>query len=115
MLYRIWRNATLPLDGAPPLPYVLVRVNRGALVAHRHTYASPRCRTSQYRGLFISLAVSLLLFSLTLLSVYRWYYGAGVFGLIGCRSLSLSLALPTSFNNNNENFIVGRNQFMAAV
>ena len=30
-----------------------------------------------------------------------WYCGAGVFGLIGCTSLSLSLALPTSFNNNN--------------
>ena len=27
----------------------------------------------------------------------------GVFGLIGCKSLSLSLALPTSFNNNNNN------------
>ena len=30
-----------------------------------------------------------------------WYCGAGVFGLIGCISLSLSLALPTFFNNNN--------------
>ena len=30
-----------------------------------------------------------------------WYCGAGVFGLIGCTSLSLSLALPTIFNNNN--------------
>ena len=27
-----------------------------------------------------------------------WYCGAGVFRLIGCKSLSLSLALPTSFN-----------------
>ena len=34
-----------------------------------------------------------------------WYCGAGVFGLIGCRSLSLNLALPTSFNNNNYIFI----------
>ena len=44
-------------------------------------------------------------FSLTLLPVYRlvlWICGAGDFGLIGCISLSLSLALPpTSFNNNN--------------
>ena len=32
-----------------------------------------------------------------------WYSEAGVFGLIGCTSLSLSLALPTSFNNNNNN------------
>ena len=30
-----------------------------------------------------------------------WYCGAGVLGLIGCRSLSSGLALPTSFNNNN--------------
>ena len=28
---------------------------------------------------------------------------AGVFGLIRCISLSLSLALPTFFNNNNDN------------
>ena len=27
----------------------------------------------------------------------------GIFGLIGCISLSLSLALPTFFNNNNNN------------
>ena len=30
-----------------------------------------------------------------------WYCGAGVFGLIGCIPLSLSLALPIFFNNNN--------------
>ena len=34
------------------------------------------------------------------LSIGR-YCGAGFFGLIGCISLSLSLALPTFFNNNN--------------
>ena len=39
---------------------------------------------------------------LFLLSI-GWYCGAGVFGLIGCRSLSPSLALPTSFNNHNNN------------
>ena len=32
-----------------------------------------------------------------------WYCVTGVFGLIGCISLSLSLALLTSFNNNNNN------------
>ena len=31
-----------------------------------------------------------------------WYCGAGVFGLIECISLFLSLALPTIFNNNNK-------------
>ena len=35
-------------------------------------------------------------FSLSLLPVYRLVLWAGVFGLIGCISLSLSLALPTS-------------------
>ena len=43
---------------------------------------------------------NLLLFFPSLLSVYC---GAGVFGLIGCISLSLRLALPTFFNNNNNN------------
>ena len=32
-----------------------------------------------------------------------WYCGAAVFGLVGCTSLSLSLALLTSFNNSNNN------------
>ena len=31
----------------------------GALVAHRHTYAPPRCRTSQYSRTFMPLAVFL--------------------------------------------------------
>ena len=40
-------------------------------------------------------------FSLSLLLSIGWYCGAGVFGQIGCTSLSLRLALPTFFNNNN--------------
>ena len=36
-----------------------VRVIRGALIAHRYTYAPPRCRTSQYSRTFIALSVSL--------------------------------------------------------
>ena len=35
-----------------------------------------------------------------------WYCGAEVFGLIACRSLPPSLALPTSFDNNNKNKVV---------
>ena len=31
-----------------------------------------------------------------------WYCGAGVFGLIWCTALSLSLALPTFFNNKKK-------------
>ena len=48
-----------PLCGALPVPYVPVRVTRGAVIAHRFTYAPPRCRTSQYRRTFIALLVSL--------------------------------------------------------
>ena len=48
-----------PLCGALPVPYVPVRVTRGALIAHRYTYAPLRCRTSQYRRTFIPLSVSL--------------------------------------------------------
>ena len=49
-----------PLNGALPVPYVPVRITRGALVAHRSTYAPPPCRSSQYYRTFVSLSVSLL-------------------------------------------------------
>ena len=42
MLYKIRCNPMHPLNGALPGPYVPARVTRGALVAHRHTYALPR-------------------------------------------------------------------------
>ena len=48
-----------PLYGALPVPYVPVRVTRGTVIAHRYTYAPPRCRTSQYRRTFIPWSVSL--------------------------------------------------------
>ena len=48
-----------PLNDALHGPYVTVRVTRGALVAHRYTYAPPRCRTLQYRRTFVPLSVSL--------------------------------------------------------
>ena len=48
-----------PLNGALPGPYVPVRDTLGALVAHRYTYAPPRCRTLQYSRTFIPLSVSL--------------------------------------------------------
>ena len=59
MLYKIRCNPKNPLCGALPVPYMPVRVTRGALIAHRYTYAPPRCRTSQYRIIFILLSVSL--------------------------------------------------------
>ena len=56
-----------PLSGALPLPYVPARVTRGALVAHRHSFAPSRCRTSQYLRSFVPLSVSL------------WWCGTGGF------------------------------------
>ena len=59
MLYELMCNQMHPLNGALPGPHVPVRVTYGALVAHRYTYAPPRCRTSQYSRTFISLSVPL--------------------------------------------------------
>ena len=59
MLYKIRCNPMHPLHGALPVPYVPVWVKRGAVIAHRYTYAPPRCRTSQYHMTFIALSVSL--------------------------------------------------------
>ena len=44
MLFKIKSNPMHPLSCALPLPYVPARVTRGALIAHRHSFASPHCR-----------------------------------------------------------------------
>ena len=54
MLYKIRCYPMHPLHSALPVSHVPVRVTRSALVAHRHTYAPPRCRTSQQSRTFIS-------------------------------------------------------------
>ena len=59
MLYKIRCNPVHPLNGALPGPHVPARVTRGALVAHRYIYASPRYRTLQYSRTFIPFSVSL--------------------------------------------------------
>ena len=59
MLFKIKSNPMHHLSGALPLSYVQTRVTRGALVAHRHSFAPPRCRTSQYRRSFVPVSVSL--------------------------------------------------------
>ena len=59
MLNKTRCNPVHPLNGALPGQYVPVRVTRGALVAHRYTYAPPRCGTSQHSKTFIPLTVCL--------------------------------------------------------
>ena len=56
MLYKIRCNPMHLLYSALAMP---VRVTHGAVIAHRYTYAPPRCRTSQYRRTFIPLSVPL--------------------------------------------------------
>ena len=51
MLYKIRCNPKHPLCGARPVPHVPVRVTRGAVIAHRYTFAAPRCRTSLLQNL----------------------------------------------------------------
>ena len=58
-LFKIRSNPMHPLSGALPLPYVPARVTPSAMVAHRHSFAPPRCRTSQYHRSFVPLSVSL--------------------------------------------------------
>ena len=59
MLHKIRCNPVHSLNGALPGTYVPVRVARGVMVAHRYTYAQPRCRTLQYSRTFIPFSVSL--------------------------------------------------------
>ena len=58
MLYKIRCNPLHPLYGALPVSYVPVRVTRDAVIAHRCTYAPPRCRPSQYSITFILFSIS---------------------------------------------------------
>ena len=59
MFYKIRCNPVHPLNGALPGPYVPAWVTLGALVAHRYTYATPRCRTLQCSRTFIPFSVTL--------------------------------------------------------
>ena len=59
MLYKLRCNPVHPLNCALPGPYVPARVTRGALVAHRYTYAPPRYRTLHYSRTFSLISVSL--------------------------------------------------------
>ena len=59
MLFKIKSNPMHSLSGSLSLPYVPAHVTRGVLVAHRHSFVPPCCRTSQYRRSFVPLSVSL--------------------------------------------------------
>ena len=58
MFCKIRYNPMPPLNGALSGPYVPGRGTCSVLVAHRYTYAPPRCRTSEYRMTFVPLALS---------------------------------------------------------
>ena len=58
MLFKIKSNSMHPLSGALHLQYVPALVTRDALVAHKHSSAPPRCRTSQDRRTFVLLSAS---------------------------------------------------------
>ena len=53
MRYKIRCNPIHPLYGDLLVPYLMEQVTRGAVIAHRCTFAPPRCRTWQYNKSFI--------------------------------------------------------------
>ena len=73
MLYKIRCDPKHPLCRALPVPDVAVRVTRGALFAHRYTFAPPCCRTSHYgRLLFSSQYLSGMIWLTPYLMVWDW-------------------------------------------
>ena len=73
MLFKIKSNLMHPLSSALPLLYAPAHVTRGALVAHRHSFAPPRCRTSQCHRTFVPLSVFFGTILVTLfLMVWDW-------------------------------------------
>ena len=76
------------MSGALTLPYVPERVPHGALVAHRHSFAPPRCRTSHYRRTFVSLSVFFGTILVTLcFMVWGWWASRAEPMLSCCRDL----------------------------
>ena len=55
ILYKIRCNPVHPRYGALPVPDVPVRIRRGAVIAHRYTYAPPRCRMQDFYSISVSL------------------------------------------------------------
>ena len=101
-LYMIRCNPIHPLNHALPGPYVPARVTRGALVAHRYTYAPPHCKTLQYRKIFIPSKCpsgTILLRSCINRSVshtrIRWCGTGGFQGQGQCFFIGLSCSIRT--------------------
>ena len=101
ILYKIRCNPMHPLNDALPGLYVPVRVNRGALVAHRYTYAQPRCRTKEDH-LWQNLAVPHAIYSPLSVSLersclpcIRWCGTGGFQEQCQCLVIGLSCSTPT--------------------
>ena len=73
MLHLIRWSPMHILNGALPVSHVLVRITRCALVAHRYTYAPPRCRISLYRRIIYGVWHVFLMFgNVPTIIVYLW-------------------------------------------
>ena len=73
MLYKIRCNSKHPLCGALPVPYVPVRVTRGALIAHRILLRLPAAEPRSSAGLlFLSQYLSVMIWLTPYLMVWDW-------------------------------------------
>ena len=73
MLYKMRCNPKHPLCVALPVPYVPVRVTRGALIAHRYTFAPPAAEPHTIAGLlFHSQYLSGMIWLTPYLMVWDW-------------------------------------------
>ena len=94
MLYNIRCNPKHQLCGALPVPYLPVRVTRGVLIAHRYTFAPPRCRTSHTAGLFFpSQYLSGTIWLTPYLMVWDWRVSRAGTMPFCCPSCSFSFCL----------------------
>ena len=119
---RVWHDA--PSLWCSTGPYVKVRVTRGppfrtsqycrTFIPRVTIFVTPYSTVWNWRVLrpgpmpfyfpcwWLPFCLPLFSFSQFYDSI-GWYFKAGVFGLIGCYSLSPSLALTIFFNNDNNN------------
>ena len=105
MLFKIMCNPMHPSFGALLFRLCQCGLHAVAVVAQCSskdcTYEPPRCRTLPQD--FCSLLFVFYFFPFFFFLFIGWYCVAGVFGLIGCQSLSFGFVLSTIFNNSNNN------------